>query len=170
MAGRHWRCRDLVRLCWTSSQAWSSWIIGVIRLGGDVSVLEADGKKKKLNPQVDIRTTCSFASVLVVPAWSSATGKCSFQLFQRLVHGNALPRRLRPARDLGAEELKIITGKTASPHNTCKIHLGQFPSPRYCGHTDTSWAAVRHYQHIGGHITTGCGLQRHRRSGGLHVL
>jgi len=99
LAGRHWHYRGLVRLCWTCSQAWSNWIIGVIRLGGDVSVLGADGKKKKLNPQLDIRATCSFASILVVPAWSPATGKCSFQLFQRLVHENALQsRRLRPAR------------------------------------------------------------------------
>ena len=110
-----------------------------------MSDLEAEGKKKRLNPQLDIRATCSFASVLVVPARSSATGKCSFQLFQRLAHENALQsRRLRPARDLGAEELKIITGETASRCDTCKIHLGPFPCPRYCGHTDTSWAAVRH--------------------------
>jgi len=156
---RHWRCRDLVRLCWTSSQAWSNWVIGVIGLGGDVSVLEADGKKKKQNPQLDIRATCSFASVLVVPAWSSATGKCSFQLFQRLVHENApRSRRLLPARDLGAEELQIITGEPAAPHNTCKIHLGLFPNPRYCGQMDPSWAAVRHCQHVDGRITTGCVL------------
>jgi len=61
-------------------------------------------------------------------------------------------------------------GQTASPYDTCKIHLGLFPSPRYCGHTDTSWVAVRHWQHVAAHITTGCGLvQRDDRSGGFHV-
>ena len=52
----------------------------VIRWEGDVSVLEADGRKKKWNgnPQLEIGATCFFVSDVLVS--SSATRKCSFQL------------------------------------------------------------------------------------------
>lgn len=89
--------------------------------------------KRELNPQLEIGDTCVL--VFVTPAWSSsATGKRSFQLFQRPLHENL---RLHPpiatppfSQKFGCER---IDSSSRSPpikpplRNTCKVHLGLLP-------------------------------------------